>query len=84
MILTDSHDKPLSNLIQGIFLIIFCSSALFVAWILTRADVHWFFLVCMIVSFIIPALAAFWLGVKRLHAFAKNNKSSNQSRGRNT
>jgi hypothetical protein len=57
MIFTNNPDKPISNLIQGICLIIFCSIALFVAWILTRADVHWFFLFCMIVSFVVPALA---------------------------
>ena len=83
MIFTNNPDKPISNLIQGIFLIIFCSIALFVAWILTRADVHWFFLFCMIVSFVIPALAAFWLGVKRVNAFTKHDRTSNQSHEKN-
>jgi hypothetical protein len=31
----------------------------------------------MIVSFILPAAAAFWLGIKKLQTFMKHNKSSN-------
>jgi hypothetical protein len=75
-------DKPLSNLIQGVLLLIFCSIALFIAWVLTRAEVHWFFMFCMIVSFVFPAVAAFWLGVKRLYAFLKFDRSSNQALGK--
>jgi hypothetical protein len=35
----------------------------------------------MIVSFAIPAVAAFWLGVKRLNAFLKFHRSSSPSLG---
>jgi hypothetical protein len=82
MIFSNNPDKPIANLIQGIILIAFCSIAIFISWILTRAEVHWFFMLCMIVSFVIPAVAAFWLGVKRLNAFLKFDRSSSPAPGK--
>ena len=76
MIAPNKTENPVANLLKGFALIIFGSIALFVAWILTKADVHWFLLFCMIVSFVIPALGAFWLGVKQLEAFMKKDRSS--------
>ena len=77
MVVPNKLENPISNLMSGIFLFAFGSFALFIAWTLTRAIDNWFILFCFLVSFVVPAFGAFWLGVKRLSVFVKSYKPSN-------
>ena len=77
MVVPNKLENPISNLMSGIFLFAFGSFSLFIAWTLTRAIDNWFILFCFLVSFIVPAFGAFWLGVKRLIVFVKFYKPSN-------
>lgn len=77
MLVPKKPDDPISNLISAMFLFVFGSFALLIAWTLTKAVDNWFLLFCFLVSFVVPAFGAFWLGVKRLIVFLKSGKKAN-------
>ncbi len=64
-------DKPLPNLLSGMFLVLFGTIASLLASVMWRSIDNWLFLTITFISFAIPAFAAFFLGIKRLSLFAK-------------
>lgn len=64
-------EKPLPNLMYGIFLVLFGSFALLLAWVMWRSIDNWLFLTFTLISFAVPAFTAFFLGIKRLVLFTK-------------
>jgi len=64
-------EKPLPNLMYGTCLVLFGSVALLLAWVMWRSIDNWLFLTFTLISFAVPAFAAFFLGLKRLVLFTK-------------
>ena len=67
----NKFEKPLPNLLHGIFLVLFGLFALLLAWVMWRSIDNWLFLMFTLISFAVPAFAAFFLGVRRLALFTK-------------
>lgn len=76
MVEQNKIENPVKGLLYGAFLFIFGLCCLYMAWVLTKSDVNVIVLLCMIVSFVIPAAAAFVLGLKRLVDVANFYKQS--------
>jgi hypothetical protein len=68
MFVPNKLENPFSNLIYGLFLVLFGLFALLVAWAMWRSIDNWLFLTFVLISFAVPAFAAFFLGVGRLYA----------------
>ena len=77
MLEPNKAESPIANFLSAIFLFVFGSFALFIAWTLTKAVDNWFLLFCFLVAFLVPAFGAFWLGAQRLLAFIRHDKPSN-------
>jgi hypothetical protein len=60
----------------GLFLILFGLFALLVAWAMWSSIDNWLILTFALISFAVPAFAAFFLGVGRLVLFVKFYSSS--------
>jgi uncharacterized membrane protein YidH (DUF202 family) len=71
MLTPDKPESPFVNLLYAVFLILFGSIALLLAWMMWRSIDNWLFMTFALVSFAIPAFAAFFLGVRRLSLFVK-------------
>ena len=67
----NKFEKPLPNLIYGILLVLFGSFALLLAWVMRSSIDNWLFLTFTLISFAVPAFAAFFLGIRRLVLFVK-------------
>ena len=76
MFVPNKLEKPLSNLFCGILLVLFGLFALLVAWAMWRSIDNWLILTFALISFAVPAFAAFFLGVRRLVLFVKFYTSS--------
>lgn len=76
MFVPNKLEKPLSNLFCGILLVLFGLFALLVAWAMWRSIDNWLILTFALISFAVPAFAAFFLGVRRLVLFDKFYTSS--------
>ena len=76
----NKFEKPFPNLLHGIFLVLFGSFALLLAWVMWRSIDNRLFLMFTLISFAVPAFAAFFLGIKRLALF---NKLYTADRGQN-
>jgi len=64
-------ENPLYNLSIGILLVMFGCFALLLALTMWRSIDNWFILTFTLVSFAVPAFAAFFLGGRRLVLFVK-------------
>ena len=64
-------ENPFTNLLYGILLVLFGLFALLLAWTMWAAVDNWLFLTFTLISFAVPAFAAFFLGVRRLVQFVK-------------
>lgn len=64
-------DKPLPNLLSGMFLVLFGTIASLLASVMWRSIDNWLFLTITFISFAIPSFTAFFLGLKKLSLFAK-------------
>ncbi len=71
MSVANKKENPFLNLLYGMLLVLFGSFALLLAWTMWRSIDNWFFLTFTLISFALPAFAAFFLGVRRLVLFVK-------------
>jgi hypothetical protein len=71
MFVPNKLENPFSNLLHGLFLVLFGFFALLLAWALWRSIDNWLILTFAFISFGVPAFAAFFLGVRRLVLFVK-------------
>lgn len=76
MFIPNKLESPFSNLIYGLLLILFGLFALLVAWAMWGSIGNWLILTFALVSFAVPAFAAFFLGVRRLVLAVKFYSSS--------
>jgi glucan phosphoethanolaminetransferase (alkaline phosphatase superfamily) len=66
---SNKFEKPLPILLYGIFLVLFGSFALLLEWVMWRSIDNRLFLMFTLISFAVPAFAAFFMGIKRLDLF---------------
>ena len=66
---SNKFEKPLPILLYGIFLVLFGSFALLLEWAMWRSIDNRLFLMFTLISFAVPAFAAFFMGIKRLALF---------------
>jgi len=64
-------ENPFTNLLYGILLILFGLFSLLLARTMWESIDNWLFLTVTLISFAVPAFAAFFLGVRRLAQFVK-------------
>ena len=76
MFVPNKLENPFSNLMYGLLLVLFGLFALLVAWAMWRSIDNWLMLTFALISFAVPAFAAFFLGVRRLVLFVKFYSSS--------
>ena len=71
MFVPNKLENPLYNLFVGILLVLFGLFALLLAWTMWRSIDNWLILTFALISFAVPAFAAFFLGVRRVVLFVK-------------
>jgi hypothetical protein len=71
MSVANKKENPFSNLLYGMLLVLFGSFALMLAWTMWQSIDNWFFMTFTVISFALPAFAAFFLGARRLVLFVK-------------
>ena len=68
--------NPFFNLLYGLFLVLFGLLALLVSWAMWMSIDNWLILTFALTSFVVPAFAAFILGVRRIVLFVQLYSSS--------
>ena len=71
MFVPNKPENPLSNLLIGLLLVLFGLFALLLAETMWRSIDNWLILTFALISFAVPAFAAFFLGVRRMVLFVK-------------
>ena len=71
MSVANKKENPFLNLLYGMLLVLFGSFALLLSWTMWQSIDNWFFMTFTVISFALPAFAAFFLGVRRLVLFVK-------------
>jgi len=76
MVVPNELENPFLNLIYGLLLVLFGFFALVVAWTMWKSIDNWLMLTFALISFAVPAFAAFFLGGRRIVLFVKFYASS--------
>lgn len=76
MSVANKQEKPFLNLLYGMLLVLFGSFALLLSWTMWQYIDNWLFMTFTVISFALPAFAAFFLGIRRLVLFVKSYSSA--------
>ena len=71
MFVPNKLENPLYNLLIGILLVLFGLFALLLTWTMWRSIDNWLILTFALISFAVPAFAAFFLGIRRVVLFVR-------------